>query len=265
MKKLLLFLFFAVVAVHFVAAQTCTPAKNLPDSLIGPYPPPFDPATNPQGGISDTACINKDFQFVVTLVIPSTFSIAGINLPIQNINLNPETAISNLPKGLDYVCNPPNCVFKADTSGCILLYGTVNDTAGVYDVKISGTLVTPLTSLPLTFPDATLFKGNYYLHVKPAGQCVTGTDDLDNREMSAYNRPNPFTGLTQIVVNSNVNGNFNFVVSDLVGKQLYREKVNLWEGENTIRYDGSNLAAGVYIYTITDGSLQFSGKMIVSK
>ncbi len=265
MKKLVLFLLFAVVAAHFVTAQTCVPAKDLPDTLVGPYPPPYDPQTNPKGGITDTACVNKDFQFVVTLAIPTVFSIGGFNLPITNITLSTETALSNLPKGLDYVCNPPNCVFLPDTSGCILLYGTVNDTAGIYDLKITGTLVTPITSLPLTFPDATLFKGNYYLYVRPEGQCVTGTDDLANLEVSAVNHPNPFNGWTDIVVNSKVSGNFNFVVSDLVGKQLHRERVNLWQGENTIRYDGSQLAAGVYIYTISDGSRQFSGKMIVNR
>lgn len=265
MKKLVLFLLFVILVWNLGNAQQCMPDQTLPDTAVGPYPRPYDPETNPNDGISDTACVNEDFEFVVTLVVPSSFSIAGNTLPIQSIKIDPETALTNLPKGMDYACNPPNCVFPKDTSGCIILYGTVNDTAGVYDVSISGFLVTGFFDFPLTFPDATLFRGHYYLHVKPEGQCLTGTDDLANLEVSAVNHPNPFNGWTDIVVNSKVSGNFNFVVSDLVGKQLHRERISLWQGENNIRYDGSQLAAGVYIYTISDGSRQFSGKMIVNR
>ncbi len=265
MKKLLLCLSFLVVVLTLSHAQECVPAENLPDTLIGPYPKPYDSEISPTGGITDTACVNEDFEFVVTLVIPATFSILGNDLPIQNISVNPDTAVRNLPKGLDYVCEPPTCVFPANSKGCIKLFGTVNDTTGVYDVSISGFVSTGFFNLPLTFPDATLFRGNYYLHVKTEGQCLTSTEELANLEVSAVNRPNPFNGFTQIVVNSKVSGNFDFVVSDLVGKQVHRERVSIWEGENNIRYDGSHLASGAYIYTLSDGVHRFSSKMIVSK
>lgn len=265
MKKLLLFLLFAVILLNLSNAQDCMPAEMIPDSIVGPYPLPYDPETSPMGGITDTACVNKDFEFVVSLVIPSTFSILGNSVPIQNITVNPDSAVKNLPKGMDYVCNPPTCVFPANSKGCIKLYGTVNDTAGVYDVSISGFVNTGFFALPLTFPDETLFKGHYYLHVKPAGQCVTGTRDLAELEVSAENRPNPFSGSTQFVIQSKVSGNFDLIVSDLVGKQLHRERISLWQGENNIRYDASNLAAGVYIYTISDGAHRFSGKMVVNR
>lgn len=265
MKKLVLFLFFITLIFNLSNAQECMPIQNLPDTAVGPYPRPFDAETNPTGGITDTACVNEDFEFVVTLAIPTTFSILGNTLPIQNISVAPDTAVKNLPKGLDYICNPPNCIFPANSKGCIKIFGTVNDTAGVYDVSISGNLSTGFFNLPLTFPDVTLFRGNYYLHVKPQGQCLTSTNDLANLEVSAFNRPNPFSGWTQIVVHSKISGNFDFVISDLVGRQLHRERISLWEGENNLQYDGSQLPAGVYIYTIRDEAHQFSSKMIVNK
>ncbi|MFN7118700.1 MAG: T9SS type A sorting domain-containing protein [Saprospiraceae bacterium] len=265
MKKLVLFLFLVTLLFNLSNAQECLPQQNLPDTAIGPYPRPYDAETNPTGGITDTACVNEDFEFVVTLAIPTTISIVGNTLPIQSISVNADTAVKNLPKGLDYVCNPPNCVFPANSRGCIKIFGTVQDTVGVYNVSITGNLSTGFFNLPLTFPDATLFRGNYYLHVKPAGQCLTSTDDLENLEVSAFNRPNPFSGWTQIVVNSKVSGNFDFIVSDLVGRQIHRERINLWEGENNLRYDASQLAPGIYIYTLRDGVRQFSSKMIVSK
>jgi hypothetical protein len=265
MQKLVLLLLFIITALNLGSAQECQPNRMLPDTAIGPYPRPYDRETNPRGGITDTACVNRDFRFVVTLAVPNIFSIAGVDVPIRNIRIHPDTAIRNLPRGLDYACNPPTCIFPADTVGCIVLYGTVRDTPGVYNISISGFLSTGIFDLPLTFPDATLFRGNYYLIVKPAGQCVTGTDDLADLEVSALNRPNPFSGSTQIVINSKVSGNFNFTVSDLVGRQVHRERLQLWEGENNLRYDASGLAPGVYLFTITDGVRQFSAKMVVAK
>ncbi len=264
MKKLLLLLLFASILTLQAAAQTCTPDETVPDSVVV-SPLPFDATTNPTGGINDTACINEPFEFVVTVNVPSTFNSPFGPVPINSIDMATEGAVKNLPVGMDYVCNPPNCVFPKENKGCILLVGTPNDTAGVYNLAISF-LIRSVLDFPINFPDPTIFPGNYFLHLKPEGQCApSSVAELAKDAVRLTNRPNPFTGWTQILVNSTVSGNFDLVVSDLLGKTLHRERINLLEGENTLDYDGTKLPEGLYIYTLSDGFNVFSNKMIVSR
>ncbi len=266
MKKILLLLIFAMTTLATGFAQDCMPAQNLPDSLVGVVPLPFDPETNPMGGINDTACVNEDFEFVFTLVIPEVFTLSGVSLPLNSIDLATEGAITNLPNGIDYACNPPNCVFPKDTSGCVVLYGVVNDTTGIYDLQIAGTVRTALFDLPLTFPNAAVFPGNYFLHVKPEGQCVSSSaGDLADLGVSTKVRPNPFSSFTQIVVNTPISGDFDLIVTNLLGRKVHRQRINLFEGENTIDFDGSQLASGIYIYTISNSERQLSNKMILNR
>lgn len=266
MQKILLTLGFAVLAYGISVAQDCMPAENLPDTLIGVVPFPFDQELNPMGGINDTACVNEPFEFVFTLVVPSTFTFVGQQLPLNSIDLGAEGAISNLPAGLDYACNPPTCIFQADTTGCVVLYGTVSDTAGVYDLQIAGIVRTAVADLPLSFPNPAIAPGNYFLHVKGEGECApSSTRDLAALGVVASARPNPTSGFTQIAISSPISGNFDFVVNDLLGQQVHRKRIDVIAGENTFDFDGSNLAAGMYIYTITDGKRQLSDKLIINR
>ncbi len=266
MKKLLLTLSFLALIVISGLSQTCMPDENVPDTLVGVAPFPFDAELNPMGGISDTACVNEPFEFVFTLVVPDTFAFSGLTFPITGIDLDPETAITNLPNGIDYACNPPTCVFPADTTGCVVLYGTVNDTVGVYDLQISGLVRSELSDLPLSFPNPQLAPGNYFLHVKEEGQCaVSSTQSLAELGVSATARPNPTSGFTQIAINSPINGDFDLIVSNLFGQAVHRERINLVAGANTFDFDASQLPVGMYVYTISDGTRQLSEKLIISR
>ncbi|MBK7873285.1 MAG: T9SS type A sorting domain-containing protein [Saprospiraceae bacterium] len=262
MKRILLLSIVIFSIGKSLIAQTCTPDRTLPDSVVI-FPLPFS-ETNPMGGINDTACIGEPFEFAVTVNVPATFASPFGTVPINSIDMATDGAIRKIPVGIDYVCNPPNCIFPKDSSGCILLFGTVNDTAGVYDVAIDF-VIQSVIAFPISFPNPSLFPGNYYLHVKPNGECVTSTDDLADLGVSTKVRPNPFSGFAQIVINTPISGNFDFTVTDLLGRKIRRERVNLIVGENTIDFDGSELAAGVYIYTLSDGERQLSDKMIVQK
>lgn len=265
MKKILLSFVIAVVALSTSMAQTCTPAENLPDTVIV-SPTAFVPTTNPMGGINDTACVNEPFEFVFTVKVPAIFESPFGPVPINSVQMATQGAVSNLPVGMGYVCNPPNCVFPKDSTGCILLFGTPTDTAGVYDLSISFLIKTPLIDLPLNFPNPSLAPGNYFLHVKPQGQCATSNvRDLSELGVSARVRPNPFSGFAQVVINTPITGSFDFTVSDLLGRKIHRERVQLIEGENTIDFDGSRLAAGIYIFNLSDGERQLSDKMVINR
>lgn len=262
MKKI-----FVLLTTLFIlgnaTAQDCVADNTLPDTAVGVFPLPYSANLNPTGGIKDTACINERYRFVFTIAVAPTFNTSFGPISINSVEFATTGALTNIPKGVTYACNPPNCVFPKNTKGCVVLYGTPNDTAGVYNLKITG-LIRSAFDISLTFPDPSIYPGNYYLILKPTGQCrTTDTDDIADLEISAQNNPNPFNGMTQLVINTKENGNFDFTVSDLLGKQVHRERLNLWEGENNVDFDGSRLAAGVYVYTISNGDKTFSGKMSI--
>ncbi len=265
MKKLFL-LCLTMLSLSAMYAQECMPQQNLPDTLIGVVPLPYSDTLNPTGGITDTACINEPFNFVFTVVVPGTFDSPFGPVPINRIDMATQGAIKNLPAGITYACNPPNCSFPKDTVGCIVLYGTPTGSPGVSNLEIDF-VIRSLIDFPLTFPNATLYPGNYFLHVKPQGQCAPSsvrTPGLSGVEEVAV-RPNPFSSYAQLLVNSKISGNFDLIVSDALGRQLRRERVHLLEGDNTLDFDGSALPSGMYIYTLSNGTGAISGRMIIQK
>lgn len=249
---------------------TCQPVSNVPQNFAGVLPLPFSPSTYPEGGIRDTACLNTYFQYTFTIRVPETFTLQGASLPVNNVTLHPDTAIAQLPKGLNYACNPPNCVFPKASSGCIILYGAPENPTDVktHNLSIRATLNTAL-SIPVNFPDSSLFApGNYLLHVRPEGSpaCKTSnTRELAATRLQVRNVPNPFSGDTEIEVSSRIRGRFEFRVYDFTGNLILRDPMQLFEGENRIHFSAHNLPNGIYIYTLTDGINSVSRKMILHR
>ena len=79
------------------------------------------------------------------------------------------------------------------------------------------------------------------------------------------NLPNPTSGWTQIKVNAQIGGTFDFFVSDVMGQRLHREQVTILPGENTIDYNGSHLPNGVYLYSLSNGREMVTRKMVVNR
>ena len=249
---------------------TCQPVSNVPQNFAGVLPLPFSPSIYPEGGIRDTACLNTYFQYTFTLKVPETFTLQGVAVPINNIALHPDTAVSGLPRGLSYVCNPPNCVFPKATAGCVMLYGTPDNPADIktHNLSIRGTLNSFLP-IPISFPDSALIApGNYFLHVRPEGSAACKTSNI--RELAATrlqvrNVPNPFSNATEIEVTSRIRGRFDFRVYDFTGNLIWREPIQLYEGDNRIPFQNRNLPNGIYIYSLTDGINSVSRKMVIHR
>ncbi len=266
MKKILLCLTVLFTFAGAVSGQTCTPDLTLPDTVIV-FPLPYQD-TVPGSGIMDTACVGLPFETVIQFKIPPQVVTQFGTFPINSVDLPTEGAVLNIPASMDYVCNPPNCVFKKDSTGCIVLFGTPQaGEENVYDLKVNVTIRSVL-DLPFTLPDGLIAVGNYYLHIKPEGfpNCsTTGTSEPESSGLTAYNRPNPLNDFTEIVVNARDGGPFNFVVTDLLGRPLHREAVQIFPGENIISYDATDLPAGFYLYTLENGKAYTSGKMLVNR
>lgn len=249
---------------------TCKPDPTLPDTAVGVFPVPYS-AKTPKGGISDTACLNTYFDFVFTLSVPKSFN-AGLfgTIPVNSIQLSTTNAVENMPTGLTYTCNPPNCVFPSGSKGCIIVSGTPTNAnnVGRTDLKIKGQ-VNSVLPIDITFPNAQLFdEGNYYLYVRPQGStaCRTSsTRELAATKLRMGNVPNPFTGSTQIEVEAEIRGQFDFRVFDLMGRSLYRRPVQISQGINRIPFEANNLAPGLYVFTLTDGFNTVSRKMVIGR
>lgn len=269
MKKLPL-LFLLLIATQFAWSQ-CTPA-SIPDSVaLDIIPLPYVD-TIAGSGIMDTVCVNTPFETVITLKASGDVTLPGIPLPVnvQGITLATEGAIANLPEGLTYECNPPNCDFAEGQVGCVLIKGTVTDESevGVYDLKITGT-VKSFLSVELTFPseDLAAIPGNFFLHVNPEGSenCTLA----NNRSLTEIEdltlTPNPLSNYAVLTINTTKAGYYQFNMVNLLGQQVRNQKIRLIEGKNEIEIDGTELANGAYLYSLTDGKNVASGKMMVKK
>lgn len=267
MKRITLFL-VTLFLTYTIKAQDCVPAEGLPDTLVGVVPLPYDSILNPTGGIGDTACLNTYYEFTFTIVVPPEFDSPIGPVPINSIEFATEGALMNIPDEFDYICSPPDCIFLKDSIGCVKLFGTPDDPEdeGVWDMEIAGKIRSVL-DFDLTFPDPNLFPGNYFLHIQPEGSanCFTvGTEELAST-VRMVNAPNPFSSFTQILINAETADNYTFRVHDLMGKEMHSEKVRIFEGSNTLDFNGSSLASGVYIYSISNGKAVVSKKMIVNR
>ena len=277
MKQRFLLFFLFVLGLGSLHAQvTCEPdTVGLPeDFLINPLP--YVMETNPDGGIDTAAIVNQEFEFVLTFKTPPTFEVGGVgSFEVNAIELATEGALSNLPASMDYVCNPPNCVFEKDSIGCVVVFGTptmeeAGESSTVYDIGVTTLVRTSLTNIPFTFPN-TLFPGNYFLCVKANAETpdceflMASNNDLSDRVARMYNRPNPSSGVTEIVIESMERGRFLLTVSDLLGRQLHYQPIEVMAGTNQFEFDASHLAEGMYIYTLSDGRARTSQKMMIKR
>ncbi len=270
-QNLLLVAFICVFGATQANAQACTPNALYRDSTVGVYPSPVT-ATNPNGGITRAACIGKPYSFVFTVKISDTIVVQGQRVPLDSLTMATTGAVSGMPTGLTYACNPGNCVFKKNTTGCVIIQGTpaANNTVKSYPLTISGKAFSSAISLffpngyPADFPGA-LFPGEYNLKLLPTNDpgCVSATNDLTEvSNFAAF--PNPTNGKTIITIESTVRGNFEFSLSNLMGQRLETRMLNVQVGTNAFEFDVSRLPNGIYMYALTKGSRVVSNKLIVN-
>lgn len=273
MKKTLLlsflFLFALQLNTTFAQSGTCMPDTTAIDTTGGLgviFPLPYDETTM-TGGIPITACNNQPFELVFTANVPLEVDYQGLlTLSVDSIEIT-EAGISNLPEGLTYACNPPNCIFEGGTFGCVVVYGTPNDEIADYNLQLNMMLYTDLIDQASVEP-GTVFPGTYTLTLEEenSGTCfVVGTSDILQENLQFGAIPNPFSDYTQIRVESGIRQSVFFEVHDLLGNELFVQPIDLQEGRNTIDFDGNGLAEGMYIYSLRKGSEVISKKMIINR
>ena len=274
MKKFILFSFFACVftITSYAQATSCTPNEMYRDSAFGVYPPPLS-VNFPTGGIPISACRNQPWDFAITVKIPEEVVLQGTPVTLFSVEVAETGAVSGLPTGFTYSCNPPDCIFEpSDTLGCINIYGITADTVGQYDITIATNIKSSFlpTGFPVTLPSNLIAgaEGNYFINVVDEGDpdCFTSNvDELLAEKFQVRNLPNPFGAFTNFEIRAEENDELEFQIYDVYGKLIHHRNIEVFAGENTFQFDGSNLANGVYIYTLGKDGALISDKMIVNR
>ena len=98
---------------------------------------------------------------------------------------------------------------------------------------------------------------------------ASGSTGVNENEMGAVlgqNRPNPFNGTTIIPFTLVNAGNVSFTVTDVTGKIIENRNLGvLSAGDQSIEFSGSNLAGGIYYYTLTVDGKPSTKKLTVAK
>ncbi len=104
--------------------------------------------------------------------------------------------------------------------------------------------------------------GGSYIAVDEIKVIEAGTGLNDNKtgllKVDLY--PNPASGLVNLVMNTNENGNANVEIVDLVGRQVFSRNSNVTIGENRIELNASDLNSGIYLVRT-----RINGKVNITK
>lgn len=256
-------LLFALLCALSAAAQvpTCVRDSSVIQSGALLAPAPYTEQA-PDYNLAD-ACIDHPYNQSVTVNVPTTFQ----GIPITTVSIATTGAISDLPIGLTYACDPPNCVFAAGSLGCIVIYGTptsANPAPDTSDLGITATVNTPFGGLPVQFPGQLAPGSHYYLAVKTA-ECLVGTYDLGGQFTLLKNAPNPFSSQTVIIAESQVADEFFFEVFDMLGQRVHQQTLRMEVGRNEFTFEAGNLANGAYFYTLSNKNGKAVRQLMVAK
>ncbi len=244
MKKLILLMGFAIftlVASQRLAAQ-CTPA----DSTTCP-----DPEGN--GAVCPdtlkTAYLNRAYEQVVTMLIPSTYDTGIYSIPLHHVQLKD---VGGLPNGIRWESNADKNNFMAGEYYCVLFSGTPTQT-GHYVLKIIVDVYSSYNDVPIY-----------------VGQTIDSTsiwiDVLDANAVRQHSAaffgfktwPNPFRTNFQLEFTDVMAGNIEIDIYNLLGQLLYHQKYKSVVGKNRISVPGLNFAPQTMIIRLKQGNQVYS-------
>lgn len=241
------------------------------DSVFVSPPTYSDTAANPVYGLA-VACIGQPYLQSVTVKIPPTYTQSGITITINNVKVATTGAVSGLPTGITYTCDPPNCVFNANTLGCILLSGTPTDASQAPDtselkitVALNGTVFGQPATIPLTFPEDIAPNNHYFLILRTMANCMSAVYDLNSQVSGLKSVPNPFSTQASIEVESSVAGAFRFEVFNVLGQPVHAANIDLVEGANQFPFDAGSLASGSYYFSISNAAGKVTRLMVIAR
>lgn len=277
MKKLLstlLFGFALIISFH-ASAQYCGSARvSFPSCGIQ--------QTYGFGDVNTYHCFTRGQND--TLVIPfkifQSFTAGGNTVNIYKIRIN---NMDSLPSGLCWSTNQSATAgngvneFSPNESGCIQISGITTDCPGQY--KLSITLAVRDNSDPSTWdnqgynidtiasdaggislwvkvvnpgticPD-TIITANGSMHPGNGASCPLGIQDISGSLSNLNIQPNPMSSEAKVTFSSEVAGNQQLRITNIVGSEVFSTTIAAKVGSNETTIQKNNLPTGIYILSI---------------
>lgn len=213
------------------------------------------------------ATVGLAYSEDITVVTPADTSLQIIGpIPVTvDIDSIVLTAVTGLPSGFDYECDPPSCGFPGGTIKCARLFsisGPVSDPVGNY----------PITFECIAYADVPLYggssvtyvEGGYRLEILPGG--ISG---IYNSEVSSFvieeAFPNPVDDNFNISFSTKKSTDILFEIYNMLGKLIYQRKVNTLAGSNQIFVNTSEFPEGMYTYFLNDGNSILNRRLLVAR
>ncbi|HAQ38877.1 MAG TPA: hypothetical protein PLU49_04525 [Saprospiraceae bacterium] len=269
-KILLLGILFQFAGFMILYGQDiCVPSETYADSSAGVYPLPFHEVLFPDGGIHDTVCIGSPFEYTFTAVLEDSIAWMGFSFKLNSLEILPN-GVLNLPEGLQYGCNPPNCVFQANTMGCLKIYGTTTEAndPGLFDLQLRTKIVVAngLISVIDTLPELLVPGSHYYLPVEAASSSHCQTSSLYGYQQNEFLeiKYQPLLERLTVIAGDPQIPWLETEIIDMTGKVLLKQRIQYpVQSMNTM--DVSGLSQGLY-FCRTRTIFGYSGlKFVVSK
>ena len=277
MKKLIFTLsLFCMIAVQSNAQQCNTGASNctvaiLPKPGLAPVSDSLPPVID---GVANATTINfQNFD---------TIAFGGHTLTIDSLHID---TISNLPSGLCWATSSPDNTFANQQNGCIQVTGTTHAIPGQYKLHIYVHAYVPFgigttadaaglkyyvrvncsDSAAVVPVDTTQSEANPVIAYGWQSVCNTAVKSIDNNIQSLSVYPNPFTSQAVITFTSVKSGVMTEKINSIIGSEVYSSQMDVVAGQNTHMINRKNLSAGVYFYTISDGTNTFTKRIVISE
>ena len=210
----------------------------------------------------------------------------GTLLTMDSLHID---TIGNLPSGLCWRTNKSDNTFNHEENGCIIVTGTTNAPAGQYQLRI---IIDAYVGFPLMNTNASVAGLYYYVRVNCSDSaavqpidtngeaegtiakfipyntqihCNVGIKNVDDNIQSLTASPNPFNNQTLVKFTSIKAGSMTEKITNIIGSTLYSNTLDVAVGQNAHTINRNNLAAGVYFYTISDGTSTFTQKLVIAE
>lgn len=264
---LLLFASAFFLTTAGLQAQTCTPDQfALFLGIPGVYPNPIQTSNLANGSVGTaytdriTFVTPADTTIDLSSLLPFPIPPVTVSIDYQKVN-----SVTGLPPGVTYACNIASCIFPGDSSGCMGL-GGIPTAGGQFTASVSSVL-------GFTVPNSVPIIGGSVQEIPVPGlnwtidiSGGTGINDVNEGGFGIVgNSPNPFQGNTTVQFQSTRPGTVQLEVRDLTGRMVIQGNHRMAVGENSIVVDASTLSPGVYLYTLSNGKMAQTRKMVVSE
>ena len=256
--------FFSFLVLTRVSGQPCTPDASIlngDDVFFPSYWTPENPAFD-----LAISCIDLPYAQTLTIHPPSEIVVPGLGtLLLNGITIATTGAIINLPEGMSYTCNPPNCVFNSLELGCIQLEGTpssLNEAPDTVALSILGILDIGFPVV-VTLPNDIEPGALYPLIIMSHEACVSAVDEPKNNLQELQVFPNPFQGETTISLFAPEAGTYTLRVFDTNGRARFSNNVLLSEGRNIVTLSAEKLQAGIYVLELRKGRLSTTTRITI--